>query len=68
MKVNGSKKIEDGYKDANARYAAKNTQFFGLKLNRNTDQDILCWLDSQLNKQGAIKTAIRYFLDSHPEK
>ena len=39
-----------------------------MGLNRNTDADILEWLDQQDSKQGAIKTAIRYFLDSHPEK
>ena len=67
-KSTGRKKIDDGFKDANARYNAKHTQFIGLKLNRNTDKDILEWLDKQESKQGAIKTAVRYFLASHPEK
>lgn len=67
-KSTGRKKIEDGYKNAKARYDAQNTQFIGLKLNVNTDPDILGWLDNQESKQGAIKTAIRYFLASHPEK
>ena len=39
-----------------------------MGLNRKTDADILEWLNQQESKQGAIKTAIRYFLDSHPEK
>ena len=39
-----------------------------MGLNRKTDADILEWLDQQDSKQSAIKTAIRYFLDSHPEK
>lgn len=39
-----------------------------MGLNRKTDADILEWLNKQESKQGAIKTAIRYFLDSHPEK
>lgn len=64
----GRKKIEDGYKDAVARYQAKNVQRIVMGLNRKTDADILEWLDQQDSKQGAIKTAIRYFLSSHPEK
>ena len=64
----GRKKIEDGYKDANAQYNAKHTNFVRIKLNYSTDADILAWLDTQESKQGAIKTAIRSFLASHPEK
>lgn len=64
----GRKKIEDGYKNANARYDAQNTQYIGLKLNRNTDADILEWLNDQESKQGAIKNAVRYFLTSHIEE
>ena len=64
----GRKKIEDGYKDAVARYQAQNVQRVGLNLNRKTDADILDWLDQQESKQGAIKAAVRYFLASHPEK
>lgn len=30
-----------------------------IKLNRNTDYDILQWLDSVPNVAGAVKTAIR---------
>lgn len=64
----GRKKIDDGFKNAVARYQAQNVQRIGLNLNRNTDKDILEWLDKQESKQGAIKTAVRYFLASHPEK
>ena len=49
-------------------YQAKNVQRIVMGLNRKTDADILGWLNQQESKQGAIKTAIRYFLDSHPEK
>ena len=60
----GRKKIEDGFKNANARYDAVHTQFIGLKLNTGTDSDILQWIETQPSKQGAIKTAIRHYLAS----
>ncbi len=63
IKVNGQK-IDDGYKDAIAGYNAKNTQFVGLKPNRNTDQDILDSLNHRESKQGANKAAVRYFFAS----
>ena len=63
----GRPKIDDGFKDATARYDAAHTQFIGLKLNTGTDRDILEWLASQPSKQGAIKQAIRFYL-SHKDK
>lgn len=42
-----------------ARYDAKATTRVALKLNNNTDADILEWLEKQPSKQGAIKKAIR---------
>ena len=41
------------------RHDAKNCVIVSLKLNRNTDADILGWLDAQPGKQTAIKAAIR---------
>lgn len=32
---------------------------YGLKLNINTDADIIAWLDKQPSMQGAIKAAVR---------
>ena len=37
----------------------KNARFFGLKLSRETDGDLIEILDAQENKQGYIKTALR---------
>lgn len=37
----------------------KNTVQVKLKLNKNTDADILAWLDRQGSKQGSIKDLIR---------
>lgn len=41
------------------RYRAKTLVPFQLALNRNTDGDILEWLESQPSKAGAVKAAIR---------
>lgn len=46
-------------KKAHDRYDAKNTMRISLKFNRNTDGDIIEWLNRQENKQKAIKEAIR---------
>lgn len=49
----------EAQKKASARYDAKNTKPIYLKLNKNTDADILDHLDSMENKQGYIKELIR---------
>lgn len=41
------------------KYDAANTRQIRMKLNRNTDKDVLEWLDRQESKQGAIKDLIR---------
>ena len=41
------------------KYDKENTVQMKLKLNKNTDTDILEWLDKQPTKQGAIKKLIR---------
>ena len=46
-------------REANARYDAKNTVIKTLKLNKNTDSDILEKLDSVDNIQGYLKELIR---------
>lgn len=42
-----------------ARYDATHTKQIKLKLNTETDADVLAWLDSQDSMQGAIKRLIR---------
>lgn len=44
------------------KYDAQNTVQLKLKLNKKTDADILEWLNSLDNKQGAIKEVIREHL------
>lgn len=46
-------------RDAAARYDAKNTVVKTLKLNKNTDADILEKLESVDNVQGYLKELIR---------
>ncbi len=43
----------------NAKYDEQNTKQIKLKLNTNTDKDILDKLESVTNKQGYIKELIR---------
>lgn len=46
-------------KAAKAKYDAKTARYISLKLNRNTDKDILHRLDSMMNVQAYIKSLIR---------
>ena len=54
----------ESQKKANARYDAKATRQIKLKLNINTDADILNKLDAVDNKQGYIKELIRKDLET----
>ena len=44
------------------QWAKDHTQFVGLKLNNNTDADILAAINAAKSKQGFIKEAIRFYL------
>lgn len=46
-------------KKAKAKYDRKNTIQVKLKLNKNTDKDIIEALENSSNKQGYIKRLIR---------
>lgn len=48
-----------------AKYDRANTKQVAIKLNRNTDADILAWLASIGNVQGYIKRLIREDMASH---
>lgn len=41
------------------KYEAENTKRVYIKLNKNTDDDILSYLETLENKQGYIKSLIR---------
>lgn len=49
----------EAQKRANAKYDEENTVQFKMKLNVNTDKDILDKLDTLDNKQGYVKELIR---------
>lgn len=49
---------------AKREWDASNTVFIGLKLNRNTDADLLEFLETVHSKQGAIKEALRAYIES----
>jgi len=46
-------------KAAKAKYDAKTAVFVSLKLNRNTDKDLIEMLEKAENKQALIKQALR---------
>lgn len=48
--------------NAYERYRKKVIRRIPFDLNTNTDADILTWLDSQPNKAGALKAAIRAYM------
>lgn len=57
----------DAHRAANARYDRRNTRQIKLKLNTNTDADVLAWLDAQPNKQGAVRDLIRREIAEGPQ-
>lgn len=48
--------------NAKARYDAKTAVYFSLKLNRNTDGDLIAALVAAPNKQALIKEALRAYI------
>lgn len=46
-------------KAAKARYDAKTAKYYSLKLNTNTDSELIQWLEQQPSVQGYIKELIR---------
>lgn len=49
--------------NAKVRYDAKTAVYVSLKLNRNTDADIIEMLEAADNKQALIKQALRKYKD-----
>ena len=52
---------------AQAKYDKTHTDGFYMKLNKETDEDILEWLSMQSSKQGAIKQLIREAIQKSEE-
>ena len=51
--------LTDKKRKTNMDYDRKNTKLIGMKLNKNTDADILDHLAKQANIQGYLKQLIR---------
>lgn len=49
---------------ASMKYDAKNTKQILLKLNKKTDSDIIKFLETVENKQGLIKSLLRFYIKS----
>jgi len=59
-------KTTDAQKAAVQRYDGKNTKQYHLKLNINTDADIIRRLELQESMQGYIKALIRQDINKNP--
>ena len=51
--------VSDAKKAAKAKYDEKTAVYISLKLNRNTDADLIEILEAAPNKQALIKEALR---------
>lgn len=51
--------VSEAKKRANMKSDKKNAKYVTLKLNKNTDKDILEYLDALDNKNGYLKNLIR---------
>ena len=54
--------MTEAQKKATAKYDKNNTRIYSLKLNVNTDKEIIKVLDSTGNVQGFIKDLIREYI------
>lgn len=59
--------VSEAKKAAKARYDAKTAKYISLKLNVNTDADLIELLQRQENVQGFIKDLIRKELKNRGE-
>ena len=59
--------VSEAKKAAQARYDAKTAKRFCLKLNVNTDADLIDILERQQNVQGYLKSLIRKDLKNRGE-
>ena len=55
----GAMKISEAQYKSSQKYQMTKCRNITMQLNREYDEDILTWLDSQENKQGYLKALIR---------
>lgn len=53
--------------EAKKRWMKENTRFYGLKLCKNTDADLISYLDMVSNVSMAIKNALREHIEAQTE-
>ena len=53
--------------EAKKRWIKENTVYATVKLNKNTDADILAYLEGK-QRQTVTKAALREYIANHPEK
>lgn len=58
-------KTTEAQKRATAKYQAKNTRMFTIRLNYNTDQDIIDKMEQVESMSGYIKKLIRQDIAGH---
>ena len=56
-------KITEAQKRATMKYEKANIRRIVLKLNKNTDQDIITFLDAQKSVNGEIKRILREYIE-----
>lgn len=56
-------KITEAQKRATMKYEKANIRRVVLKLNKNTDQDIIVFLDAQKSVNGEIKRILREYIE-----
>lgn len=49
---------------AQKKYDEAHTRFYGLKLNEKNDAELIEVLDKAKSKQGLIKAALKYYIES----
>ena len=51
--------------ESHKKWVRVNTVFIGIRLQNNTDKELIEFLSAQTSKQGAIKTALREYIANH---
>ena len=51
-------------KKSKAKFDKLNTRFYGIKLNRRTDAEIIQYLDESGNIMGTIRKAMRMYIEN----
>ena len=52
---------------AKAKWIKENTTVVAVKLNHNTDSDLLQYIDNEPSKAGIFKKALREYIMNHPK-